>query len=223
MVDWLVDAAGAAASKPEVQHVTRVLNVARALRAGEPGSEVFGEAVRCGAMPLVRADLVSRFVTDVRCLADPHALAADVEALVEAASDNDRGRGLTVQELRRAIGFATQLITPAEDLERDEQRRRLGRALHKSRGPAGMSRYQLILDPEGAAIVDAAVAALSAPVKGPDGQLDPRPAATRRAEALLEVIRRGVSAPGKPSTSEKAQIIVTISWRTCRTGAGGRG
>jgi len=222
-VDWLVDAAGAGAPKPDVQHVCRVLNVARAIRAGQPGAEVFGEAVRSGAVPLVKADLVSRFVTDVRALADPDALAADVSSLVEAASDNERGRGLSVRELRRAIGFATQLITPAEDLERDEQRRRLGRALHKSRGPAGMSRYQLVLDPEGAAILDAAVAALSAPVKGPAGELDPRRAATRRADALLEVIRRGVSAPGKPATSEKAQIIVTIPLAHLQDGCRGAG
>ena len=222
-VDWLVDAAGAAAPRPDVQHVCRVLNVARAIRAGQPGAEVFGEAVGVGAMPLVKADLVSRFVADVRAVADPDALAADVEALVEAASDNHRGRGLSVRELRRAIGFATQLITPAEDLERDEQRRRLCRSLHKSRGPAGMSRYQLILDPEGAAILDSAVAALSAPVKGPDGQRDPRPAATRRADALLEVIRRGVSAPGKQSTSEKAQIIVTIPLAHLQDGCRGAG
>jgi len=209
-VDWLVDAAGAAAPKPDVQHMTRVLNVARAMRGAEPASEVFAEAVRSGAMPLAKADVVSRFVRDVQAVADPEALAADVESLVEAASDNERGRGLTLKELRRAIVFASQLIKPAKDLEGDEQKRRLCRALHKSEGPAGMTTYRLTVDPEGAAIVDAAVSALSAPVKGPDDEADPRSAATRRADALLEVIRRGVSAPGEMPRTEKAQIIVTI-------------
>jgi hypothetical protein len=172
-VDWLVDASGAAAPKPDVQHVARVLNVARAMASSEPASDVFSEAVRSGAMPLVKADLVARFVQDVRGVADPEALAADVETLVEAASDNHRGRGLTAKELRRAIQFATQLIKPAKDLEREEHRRRLARSLHKSQGPAGMSRYQLTLDAEGAAVLDAAVQALSAPVKGLDGEPDP--------------------------------------------------
>ena len=113
-VDWLVDASGAAAPKPDVQHVARVLNVARAMGSCEPASDVFSEAVRSGAMPLVKADLVARFVQDVRGVADPEALAADVETLVEAASDNHRGRGLTAKELRRAIQFATQLIKPAK-------------------------------------------------------------------------------------------------------------
>ena len=148
-LDWLVDAAGAAAPKPDVQHAARVLNVATAMDAAEPASDVFGRAVRSGAMPLSKADLVSRFVKDVRGLADPQALAGDIGSLVEAASDNERGRGLTVRELRRAIQFATQLIKPAKDLERDEHRARLARSLHKSQGPAGMSRYQLTLDAEG--------------------------------------------------------------------------
>jgi hypothetical protein len=143
--------------------------------AGQPASGVFGEAFRSGAMPLAKADLVSRFVNDVRAVADPNALTADMESLVEAASDNHRGRGLTVKELRSAIHYATQLIKPAKDLERDEDRRRLARSLHKSQGPAGMSRYQLTLDAEGAAILDAAVRALSAPVKGPGGEPDRDP------------------------------------------------
>ncbi len=70
-VDWLVDASGAAAPKPDVQHVARVLNVARAMGSSEPASDVFSEAVRSGAMPLVKADLVARFVQDVRRVADP--------------------------------------------------------------------------------------------------------------------------------------------------------
>jgi len=209
-VDWLVDAAGAAAPKPEVQHVARVLNVAKAMAAAEPASDVFGEAFRSGAMPLAKADLVSRFVKDVQSVADPEALTADVECLVEAASDNHRQRGLTAKELRNAIHYATQLIKPAKDLERDEHRRRLARSLHKSQGPAGMSRYQLILDPEGAAVLDAAVQALSTPVKGVDGEPDPRSAATRRADALLEVVRRGVSSPGDQPKTEKAHVVVTI-------------
>ena len=209
-VDWLVDASGAAAPKPDVQHVARVLNVARAMGSSEPASDVFSEAVRSGAMPLVKADLVARFVQDVRRVADPEALAADVETLVEAASDNHRGRGLTAKELRGAIQFATQLIKPAKDLEREEHRRRLARSLHKSQGAAGMSRYQLTLDAEGAAVLDAAVQALSAPVKGLDGEPDPRSAAARRADALLEVVRRGVSSPGEQPKTEKAHVVVTI-------------
>ena len=207
-VDWLCQAAGASAPRPDVQHVTAVLRVAETCSG--PAGEAFVDAFRAGAMPLAKADQVARFVRDVRPVADPDALAADVAALVGAASDDGRGRGLSSRELARAIRFAAQLIKPASDLENDEQRRRLGRALHKSTGPAGMSTYRVILDAEGAAVIDAALAALSAPVKGPDGELDPRPAATRRADALLEVVRRSVSSPGEQPRTEKAQVIVTI-------------
>jgi len=60
-------------------------------------------------------------------------------------------------------------------------------------------------------VLDAALAGLSAPVKGPDGERELRPAATRRADALLEVVRRGVSCPGEQPRTDKAQVIVTIS------------
>jgi len=207
-VDWLCQAAGASAPRPDVQHVTAVLRVAEACSG--PAGAAFVDAFRAGAMPLAKADQVARFVRDVKPVADPDALTTDVAALVGAASDDHHGRGLSSRELARAIRFAAQLIKPASDLENDEQRRRLGRALHKSTGPAGMSTYRVVLDAEGAAVIDAALTALSAPVKGPDGELDPRPAATRRADALLEVVRRGVSSPGEQPGTEKAQVIVTI-------------
>lgn len=209
-VDWLVRAAGADAPAPDTRHVSRVLSVARACRPCEPGGEVFAEAFRSGAMPLDKAAQVAGFIRDVRGVADLEALTEDVGILCGAASDDVDGRGLSERELRRAIRFATQLIKPARDLERDEERQRLARALFKSEGPAGLMRYRLTVDAEGAAILDAAIDALSAPVPGPDGEPDARSAATRRADALIEAVRRGVSAPGEMPKSEKAQVIVTI-------------
>ncbi len=210
LVDWIVDSAGAAAPKPDVQHASRVVNVVKAMRPVEPASDALADAVRSGVMPLSKADLVARFVQDVRVVADPDAMAADVEALVDAASDDAGGRGLTVRELRHAIRYATALVRPAKDLVCKEERQRLARALHKSAGPAGMTCYRITMDPEGASVIDAAVSALAAPVKGPHGELDARSAATRRADALLDVVRRGVSSPGLQPKTEKAQIIVTI-------------
>src|SRR5699024_3879025 len=69
-------------------------------------------------------------------------------------------------------------------------------------------------DSEGAAVIDAAVAALSVPVTGPEGERDERSAAQRRADALTRVVQRGVSAPGEAPRSEKAQVHVTIPLTT---------
>lgn len=148
---------------------------------------------------------------------------AGAEILVRAASDGPDGRALSTRELIKAIRYATQLIKPAADLEADERKRRLARSLVKGTGPAGMWDYRVRLDAEGAAILDAAVEALSEPVKGPDGERDPRTAATRRADALLEVVRRGVGAPGEMPTTENAQVIVTIPWADLQDGCRGAG
>ena len=72
------------------------------------------------------------------------------------------------------------------------------------------------LDPEGAAIIKSAIDPLAAPCpltdeEGARMQEDPRPAHQRRMDALLDVIGRGVSAPGKAPRTDKAKIVVTIN------------
>ncbi len=60
-----------------------------------------------------------------------------------------------------------------------------------------MTAYRLVLDPEGAAILDAAIDPLARPNPAA-GAPDLRTPAARRAEALLSVIGRGVSSPVRP-------------------------
>ncbi len=68
------------------------------------------------------------------------------------------------------------------------------------------------LDPEGAAIVEAAIDPLSRPRPdlSPDG-VDSRSAATRRADALIEIIGRGVAAPEGVTRSPRATLVVTMT------------
>ena len=264
-VDWAVLAEGSGAPRPEAGAVARVFRVARACR--RPGLEELAGAFRAGVLPVGKADRIVRFEQQVRSVADPDQLAEQLHTLVAAARDDEDGRGLTERELAQAIRLATSLLRPDRDLEREESRMRAARSLHKSAGPAGMTAYRLLLDPEGAAILDAAVSALSAPDRthghdrhhgrddgqhghdrhngraghhGHDGRAghhahddgrawhdgrawldgldgldgrerDPRSPATRRADALLEIIGRGVAAPGAVPRTEKAQVVVTIS------------
>ncbi|MEP6800015.1 MAG: DUF222 domain-containing protein, partial [Lapillicoccus sp.] len=239
-VDWVVAAEGTHAPKADPRRISTVIAVANACGSSAtdarvtgssgtalgvaggvmPGADIFTEAFTTGVMPLDKAAMIARFTTDTKAVADPDAIGTDVALLVAAASDDHTGRALTTSELRRAIGLATRLLTPSRDLERDEERQRLARSLTKTHGPtalagaAGLSTYRLVLDAEGASIIDTAVQALSAPVPDadPDGtpRLDPRPAATRRADALLTLIGRGVSAA--------AAIAAAIAGPTDRTG-----
>ncbi|UUZ44682.1 13E12 repeat family protein [Janibacter limosus] len=87
--------------------------------------------------------------------------------------------------------MTTRMLRPDKDLRDDDERLKASRSLTQHTDGCGLTRYKLVLDPEGAAIIDAAVAALSAPVKGPEGEPDDRTPARRRADALLAIVGRG--------------------------------
>ncbi|WP_169787753.1 HNH endonuclease signature motif containing protein [Luteipulveratus mongoliensis] len=215
VVDWVatVQRRGVEARvglPPDPSHVSRVNRVAAA--ADRTAARPVWEAFVAGAVGLGKADQLVRFVTDVAPVAEPAPLAETVDILVGAAAETPERAGLTPRELRVAIGRAGQLLKPERDLDAEQDAAGRGRALFKQAGPAGLAEYRVLLDPEGAATIDAAIAGLSAPVPGPDGEPDPRPAATRRADALIEVVRRGVSAPGEQPKAAKAQVVVTLPW-----------
>jgi hypothetical protein len=209
-VDWIVDQQGSAAPRPDPRRVATVVRVAEAGTSREPGGQAICAAVQAGVLPVRSAAQIARFVRDVKPLADPAVLEQDVAVLCAAASDGPDGRGLPDRELAQAVRYATNLSRADRSLDGDEDRCRQARALWSGPGPAGMTSYRMLLDPEAAAAVDSAISGLSAPVKGPDREPDLRPAARRRADALLEAIRRGVAASTDLPGGTKTQIMVTI-------------
>jgi hypothetical protein len=76
----------------------------------------------------------------------------------------------------------------------------------------GALTYQLILDPAGAAALEAAIGPLSAPVPGPDSERDPRSPQLRRGQALIEVCRRATSAGDRPPAGVKTTLMLTMSY-----------
>ena len=228
--DWVSRAEAVRAPMPEGRHVARAVRVAK----GEAPVAEVREAFEDGDLSLGKADQLVRFEEHVSRVADPVELAETVAILLEGARDAvvevgpgesgppERVRGLTEKELATAITRAGRLLKPDAELEGDDRREKAGRALFRSEGPAGMTSYRVVLDSEGAAVIDAALAALSAPVTGPDGERDDRSAAQRRADALVEAVRRGVSSPGEMPKSDKAQVTVTIPLKDL-VGEGARG
>ncbi|NYF98128.1 HNH endonuclease signature motif containing protein [Janibacter cremeus] len=240
--DWVTRAEGERSPDPSVRHVGSVVRVAQAgtTMAGRYWTRADGavgelrEAFTRGDLPLGKADQLARFHAQVAPVADEEELADDLSALVAAAQDDivatgpdgrrrERVRGLTDKELAAGITRAGRLLRPEKDQDREDKRAKAARTFTKSPGPAGMSAYKVVLDAEGAAVIDSAIAALSGPVKGPEGEHDERPATQRRADALVEIIRRGVSAPGEAAKSEKAQLMVTIGLDDLRSGTNGAG
>lgn len=105
--------------------------------------------------------------------------------------------------------------------------RRASRGLWFDRPCAnGMVTGRFSLDPEGAAVVQAAIDPLAAPrpLVGADGrtqQRDTRSPATRRADALLEVVGRGIASPGAAPSTDRAKVVVTLDLATLEGRVGG--
>ena len=100
-------------------------------------------------------------------------------------------------------------------VEHDADARRAHRSLVKGPGPLGLSRYTLLLDEEGAAVLDTAVDALAKP--SPDaetGEPDPRTPAARRADALLDLVTRAATSPESGPRQAKTQLVVTTDLAT---------
>lgn len=241
--DWVSRAEAQRAPAPPVRHVASVVRVARAdatAVGSAAGSPVEGDlagvtsALADGDLPLGKADQLVRFHESVRRVADPELLEANLETLLEGARDDviatgpegrsrQRRSGLSEKELAAAITMTGRLLKPERDQDDEDRRKKAARSLTRGPGPCGMTRYKLLLDDEGAAVVEAALAALSGPVTGPEGEPDERPATRRRADALVDILRRGVSAPGEAPKCEKAQVVVTISLAALLEGVQGAG
>ncbi|HET7399167.1 MAG TPA: DUF222 domain-containing protein [Intrasporangium sp.] len=175
----------------------------------EPRWARLAEKVRDGRVTVAQAAVLVRFHEDVQTIADPEQLAGIVEAMVDTVEV------FTVRELTRLTDHARTSLKPPRELDAQDAGRRLGRAFSRVGRSAGMSEYRLRLDPEGAAIIDAAIDPLSRPRPdlGWDGvdRDDPRSPATRRADALLELVGRAVAAPEGMPRTERAKLVVTMS------------
>jgi hypothetical protein len=104
--------------------------------------------------------------------------------------------------------------------EQDGKRRYVN--LSPAREEAGVFHYELTVDAEGKAVLEAAIGPLSAPQPGPDGEQDVRPMGRGRGQALIEVCRRATAAGGQVPTASKAAVYVTMTLQDLRdsTGAG---
>jgi hypothetical protein len=136
---------------------------------------------------------------------------------------------LRPEELSTLVRHHTEQIRPPREDDAADEGRRMSRGLWFSPPNAtGMVSMRGTLDPEAAAVVKSAIDPLSkpCPTRDPHGHTldpDPRAPATRRMDALIDVIARGVSAPDGTPTSDKAKVVVlmdhdTLLGQVCGTG-----
>ncbi|HET7397598.1 MAG TPA: DUF222 domain-containing protein [Intrasporangium sp.] len=159
---------------------------------------------------VANAAALVEFYGRVSRVADPVQLDAVLEHLSEQAAM------LRPEELARRVRQESEQLTPPREADRLDEARRQSRGLwFTAPNRTGMVGMSAVLDPEAAAIVKAAVEPLSAPCPGKDAQghtvePDPRSPAKRRADALVAIIGRGVSAPDGLPVTDKAKVVVTI-------------
>ena len=86
----------------------------------------------------------------------------------------------------------------------------------------GVAEYRLTLDPEGRAVLEAALGPLSAP-RPVEGERDLRSSDRRRGEALVSLVRAGVGGAERGPRQTKSQLFVTVDLETLRSGLRGAG
>src|SRR5262249_52298150 len=101
-------------------------------------------------------------------------------------------------------------------LEREQRHARLRRGFTLSPDGLGGVRVRGVLDTEAAAVVAAALDPLTRPRTGVDGP-DPRTAAARRADALVEVCHIALAAGGLPDNGgTPPQLTITVDFESLR-------
>ena len=85
-----------------------------------------------------------------------------------------------------------------------------------------MAEYRLTLDPEGKAVLEAALGPLSAP-QPVEGERDLRSSDRRRGDALVTLVRRAVESAELTPKGAKSQLFVTVDLETLRSGVTGAG
>ena len=236
--DWLRSVAGArAGADADTVDGGGSPTVAVALEGGEAATlSLLGSALReprwaalaalvaACEVSAAQAGVIVRFQRDLAAVADRDHLDDVVASLVEAAPV------LTVRELRRLVGHARASLRPPAEAEAGERGLRAGRSLRRVGSCAGFVDFLLRLDPEGAAVLEAAIDPLSRPrpdldwsgwpevqsgttvgADAPKGGVDPRTPATRRADALLELVGRAVGAPEGVARTPRTALVVTMS------------
>ncbi|KGN30591.1 endonuclease [Knoellia flava TL1] len=196
-----------------VAGASRLVAVADACR--DPRHAILADAVISGRVGVVAAQVA---LTEMRLLRphlnpdNPDAVDTIWRALMTLGECHDTR---TVRQLRERLLAAHGRDDAFDD---SEDKARPGAALTPGRQIApGTYEYLLRVTREGRALLEAAIGPGSAPAPGPDGEPDERPAAQRRAEALVAVVSRALKAGDSTWSSTKAQVFVTIALSDLQT------
>lgn len=191
--------------------------VALAVAFTKPVNAVVKSALHSGRLPVRSASAVVLEADRLRPALAPGAEPHVLEGLIAMAADHGpRGCRLVRPALLAKHGRDGQL-----QLEQDHARRFVALSQPIEDG-TGVAEYRLSLDPEGRAVLEAALGPLSAP-RPAEGERDLRTSDQRRGDALISLVRRAVAAGEGVGSGHKAQLMVTMDWGSLSTGLRGAG
>ncbi len=167
-----------------------------------------GHALTTAAMSVDHAQVVVSVVGRIpRHLATVEMRGRVETVLLDVARTVDPG---DLAKVGRAL-----LLTLCPDDGDDDAGKRGRRSLSMRDRDDGMTALHAVLDPEGAALVTAALDPLARPRPVSDGQRDPRPAARRRCDALIELCRKTLNDGRLPDTGGvRPHIAVLVPFST---------
>lgn len=175
------------------------------------------EAVLSGVLPVRSAAVVVAEAEKLRPLLAEGAVPAVLDGLVTmAVSHGPRGCRMLRPELLARHGLDGQLQAEQDGMKRFVE------LSQPHVDESGLAEYVLTLDAEGRAVLEGALAPLSAP-RPVEGERDLRPSGRRRGEALVQLVRRAVERADRGPRQTKSQLFVTVDLETLRTGLRGAG
>jgi len=196
-----------------VAGASRMVEVAQACR--DTRHHILREAVVTGRVGIGTAQVALKEMRILKPHLHPEAFDAVWDGLMTLGERHD---ARTVRQLRERLLAAHGVDDAFEDTE-DKARHGTSLSPGKEIAP-GLFEYLLRITREGRAMLEAAIGPGSAPTPGPEGEPDERPAEQRRADALVAVIGRALTAGDTTWSSTKAQVFVTIDLDDLQRSAG---
>jgi len=199
------------------------------LHPGEASRELLLAARVADHLPVTAAALAAGEITPAAA-----AVIADTDqALARLATAAQRGeaeetlaghaRTLPVRGLSNVALHLTNLLDPdhGDRLVKDEEEQIARREFWLRPNPDGSSRPGGYLDKEATAFLRAALDPLAKPRPAADGVPDPRTAAQRTGDALLELVELALRSGDLPTQNgQPVQLVVTIDYDNLRLQAG---
>lgn len=182
-----------------------------------PGREAVKDAVLSGELPVSSAAVVASEADKLAPLLADGVEATVVDGLIEmAVQHGPRGCRMVRPRLLAEYGRDGEL-----QKEQDAAKRFVSVGQPRI-DEMGMAEYRMTLDPEGRAVLEAALGPLSAP-RPTDDERDLRSSDRRRGEALIDLVRRAVERGEQGPRNTKCQLFVTVDLETLKDGLRGAG